>query len=74
MNLSGIPAFIPTMLYVNREPWPLDGLKFETLEELRAERNPEDLEVDYGMHYLFEKVVPLWANCIWPQIFLYSYV
>lgn len=30
-----------------QEPWPLDGLKFETLEELRAERNPEDLEVDY---------------------------
>uniref|UniRef100_A0A7C9AM75 Uncharacterized protein n=1 Tax=Opuntia streptacantha TaxID=393608 RepID=A0A7C9AM75_OPUST len=30
-----------------QEPWPLDGLKFETLKELRARRNPEDLEVDY---------------------------
>jgi len=45
------------MLYVNREPWPLDGLKFETLNELRAKRNPEDLEVDYGMCIIFSQVV-----------------
>lgn len=29
-----------------REPWPLDGIKFETLKEQHAKRNPEDL-VDY---------------------------
>jgi hypothetical protein len=31
-----------------REVWPLDGMKFETLKEQRAKRNPEDLEIDYG--------------------------
>ncbi|KAL4347613.1 hypothetical protein GQ457_17G022570 [Hibiscus cannabinus] len=30
-----------------REPWPLDGMQFETLKEQRAERNPEDFEMDY---------------------------
>ncbi|XP_021288973.1 methyltransferase-like protein 17, mitochondrial [Herrania umbratica] len=30
-----------------RESWPLDGIKFETLKEQRAKRNPEDLETDY---------------------------
>ncbi|XP_022159801.1 methyltransferase-like protein 17, mitochondrial isoform X1 [Momordica charantia] len=30
-----------------REPWPLDGMKFETLKEQHAKRNPEDLEIDY---------------------------
>ncbi|XP_008437428.2 uncharacterized protein LOC103482845 [Cucumis melo] len=30
-----------------REPWPLDGMRFETLKEQRAKRNPEDLEIDY---------------------------
>ncbi|KAJ4711836.1 methyltransferase-like protein 17, mitochondrial [Melia azedarach] len=30
-----------------REPWPLDGIKFETLKEQHANRNPEDLEIDY---------------------------
>ncbi|XP_061366809.1 uncharacterized protein LOC133309959 isoform X1 [Gastrolobium bilobum] len=30
-----------------REPWPLDGVKFETLKEQHAKRNPEDLEIDY---------------------------
>ncbi|EOY23955.1 Methyltransferases,copper ion binding isoform 3 [Theobroma cacao] len=30
-----------------RESWPLDGIKFETLKEQRAKRNPEDLEIDY---------------------------
>ncbi|XP_027354026.1 uncharacterized protein LOC113864476 [Abrus precatorius] len=30
-----------------REPWPLDGLKFDTLKEQHAKRNPEDLEIDY---------------------------
>jgi hypothetical protein len=32
-----------------REAWPLDGIKFETLKERHAERNPEDLEIDYGI-------------------------
>ncbi|KAJ7952184.1 methyltransferase-like protein 17, mitochondrial [Quillaja saponaria] len=30
-----------------REPWPLDGMKFETLKEQHAKRNSEDLEIDY---------------------------
>ncbi|KAJ0049233.1 hypothetical protein Pint_14862 [Pistacia integerrima] len=30
-----------------REPWPLDGMKFDTLKEQNAKRNPEDLEIDY---------------------------
>eukprot|EP00268_Persea_americana_P041615 TRINITY_DN4154_c0_g1_i5.p1 TRINITY_DN4154_c0_g1~~TRINITY_DN4154_c0_g1_i5.p1 ORF type:complete len:512 (+),score=109.55 TRINITY_DN4154_c0_g1_i5:430-1965(+) len=30
-----------------REQWPLDGMKFDTLKELHAKRNPEDLEIDY---------------------------
>ncbi|GAA0166245.1 chaperone [Lithospermum erythrorhizon] len=29
-----------------REPWPLDGMEFETLKEEHAKRNPEDLEID----------------------------
>ncbi|KAI9115321.1 hypothetical protein K1719_013640 [Acacia pycnantha] len=29
------------------EPWPLDGMQFETLKEQQAKRNPEDLEIDY---------------------------
>ncbi|XP_044465187.1 methyltransferase-like protein 17, mitochondrial [Mangifera indica] len=30
-----------------REPWPLDGMKFDTLKEQKAKRNPEDVEIDY---------------------------
>ncbi|KAF3434220.1 hypothetical protein FNV43_RR25323 [Rhamnella rubrinervis] len=30
-----------------REPWPLDGMKFETLKEQRTSRKLEDLEIDY---------------------------
>ncbi|XP_059444730.1 uncharacterized protein LOC132176516 [Corylus avellana] len=30
-----------------REAWPRDGMKFETLKEQHAKRNPEDLEIDY---------------------------
>ncbi|CAF2039386.1 BnaA09g12120D [Brassica napus] len=30
-----------------REPWPLDNIKLETLKEMRANRKPEDLEIDY---------------------------
>lgn len=29
------------------ERWPLDGMKFETLKEQLAKRNPEDLIIDY---------------------------
>ncbi|XP_009359576.2 methyltransferase-like protein 17, mitochondrial isoform X1 [Pyrus x bretschneideri] len=29
-----------------REPWPLDGMKFETLKEQHAKRSTEDLEID----------------------------
>lgn len=30
-----------------RDAWPLDGMKFETLKEQHAKRNPEDLEIDF---------------------------
>ncbi|XP_004300486.1 PREDICTED: methyltransferase-like protein 17, mitochondrial [Fragaria vesca subsp. vesca] len=30
-----------------REPWPLDGVKFETLKEQHAKRTLQDLEIDY---------------------------
>ncbi|VYS49993.1 unnamed protein product [Arabidopsis thaliana] len=30
-----------------RELWPLDGIKLETLKERRANKKPEDLEIDY---------------------------
>ncbi|KAL0446506.1 UNVERIFIED_CONTAM: Rsm22-cox11 tandem protein 1, mitochondrial, partial [Sesamum latifolium] len=29
-----------------REPWPLDGMKFETLKQMHAKRVPENLEID----------------------------
>ncbi|KAJ6833210.1 methyltransferase-like protein 17, mitochondrial [Iris pallida] len=29
------------------EAWPLDGMKFETLKEQHAKRNPDDLIIDY---------------------------
>ncbi|XP_004511080.1 uncharacterized protein [Cicer arietinum] len=29
------------------EPWPLDGITFDSLKEQHAKRNPEDLEIDY---------------------------
>lgn len=29
-----------------RGPWPLDGMKFETLKEMHAKRIPEDLDID----------------------------
>lgn len=35
--------------YLSREPWPLDGMTFETLKEQHAWRKPEDLEIDLGM-------------------------
>ncbi|XP_071919885.1 rsm22-cox11 tandem protein 2, mitochondrial-like isoform X1 [Coffea arabica] len=31
----------------SREPWPLNGMKFDTLKEQHAKRSPEDLEIDY---------------------------
>lgn len=42
--------FFKLHFYLSREPWPLDGMKFETLKEQHAKRNPEDLEIDYGEH------------------------
>lgn len=41
--------YIISFFISSREPWPLDGMKFETLKEQHARRNPEDLEIDYGM-------------------------
>ncbi|XP_019085668.1 PREDICTED: methyltransferase-like protein 17, mitochondrial [Camelina sativa] len=32
---------------VAQELWPLDGMKLETLKERRANKKPEDLEIDY---------------------------
>ena len=42
-----------TLHHLNRKPWPLDGMKFETLKEQHAKRNPEDLEIDYGKFNTF---------------------
>ncbi|KAG8092314.1 hypothetical protein GUJ93_ZPchr0012g19203 [Zizania palustris] len=33
------------------EAWPLDGMKFETLKERHAKRNPEDLIIDYDTQF-----------------------
>lgn len=41
--------YIVSLFISSREAWPLDGMKFETLKEQHARRNPEDLEIDYGM-------------------------
>ncbi|KAL4188221.1 hypothetical protein AMTRI_Chr09g22830 [Amborella trichopoda] len=38
----------------NRAAWPLDGMKFETLKERHAKRNPEDLEIDYEDQFKFD--------------------
>lgn len=38
-------------LILYRENWPLDGMKFDTLKEQHAKRNPEDLEIDFGMRF-----------------------
>ncbi|KAJ9706293.1 hypothetical protein PVL29_001695 [Vitis rotundifolia] len=37
-----------------REPWPLDGMKFDTLKEQHAKRNPEDLEIDFEDQFQLE--------------------
>ena len=47
LDLIIIPPYLLT-----REAWPLDGMKFDSLKERRAKRNPEDLIIDYG-DYLF---------------------
>ncbi|XAR64421.1 hypothetical protein NMG60_11024752 [Bertholletia excelsa] len=42
-----------------KETWPLDGMKFETLKEQHAKRNPEDLEIDYEDQFVSEgELVP----------------
>ncbi|GJN19926.1 hypothetical protein PR202_gb07243 [Eleusine coracana subsp. coracana] len=35
--------------------WPLDGMKFETLKERHAKRNPEDLIIDYDDQFPSEE-------------------
>lgn len=47
-----------------QEPWPLDGIKFETLKEIKAKRKPEDLEIDYEDQFELEtnEVVPSEAH------------
>ncbi|KAG9457604.1 hypothetical protein H6P81_002112 [Aristolochia fimbriata] len=37
-----------------KENWPLDEMTFETLKELQAKRNPEDLEIDYEDQFVSE--------------------
>ncbi|KAJ8527048.1 hypothetical protein K7X08_029525 [Anisodus acutangulus] len=37
-----------------RQPFPLDDMKFETLKEQHARRNPEDLEIDYEDQFFSE--------------------
>lgn len=32
-----------------RERWPLDGVELQTLKEQHAERQLEDLEINYGI-------------------------
>lgn len=43
-----ILIFVSSLIPLTREPWPLDGITFDTLKEQQAKRNPEDLEIDYG--------------------------
>ncbi|KAF6146018.1 hypothetical protein GIB67_033377 [Kingdonia uniflora] len=37
----------PRQVPLSQNPWPLDGMKFDTLKEQLAKRNPEDLVIDY---------------------------
>ncbi|KAM3402743.1 hypothetical protein ACQJBY_006513 [Aegilops geniculata] len=37
------------------EAWPLDGMKFDTLKERHAKRNPEDLIIDYDDQFPSEE-------------------
>ncbi|KQJ97493.1 probable S-adenosyl-L-methionine-dependent RNA methyltransferase RSM22, mitochondrial [Brachypodium distachyon] len=37
------------------EAWPLDGMKFDTLKERHAKRNPEDLIIDYEEQFPSEE-------------------
>ncbi|KAI3422941.1 uncharacterized protein J3R85_011449 [Psidium guajava] len=39
-----------------RGAWPLDDMKFETLKELHAKRNPEDLEIDLEEYMKIQSV------------------
>ncbi|KAG6399173.1 hypothetical protein SASPL_140648 [Salvia splendens] len=34
-----------------RDAWPLDGMKFETLNEMQANKIPENLEIDVESHF-----------------------
>lgn len=38
-----------------REPWPLDGMKFETLREMKANRIPDNLEIDVESQFDIEE-------------------
>ncbi|KAH9613708.1 hypothetical protein KSS87_021771 [Heliosperma pusillum] len=41
-----------------QEPWPLDDIKFETLKEMQANRQPVDLEMDYEDQSDSDEIVP----------------
>lgn len=49
------------IVIMTREPWPLDGVKFETLKEQHAKRSLEDLEIDYGKSFT-SPVFPLYTS------------
>lgn len=42
---------------MNRESWPLDGVKFDTLKEQHDKRIPEDFEIDLGMFFMLKLVL-----------------
>lgn len=47
---------------MNRESWPLDGVKFDTLKEQHDKRNPEDFEIDLGMSFMLKLIlIASWA-------------
>ncbi|GER31661.1 transcription factor jumonji (jmjC)domain-containing protein [Striga asiatica] len=45
-----------------REPWPLDGMKFDTLKEVQAKRTPEDLEIDMDSQFDTEEEITATEN------------
>ncbi|XP_047325172.1 probable S-adenosyl-L-methionine-dependent RNA methyltransferase RSM22, mitochondrial [Impatiens glandulifera] len=47
-----------------KDPWPLDGMKFDTLKEQHAKRNPEDLEIDYEDQFASEDEVTEEGNLV----------
>lgn len=53
---SNTPEFF---FFFHREAWPLDGMKFETLNEMQANKIPENLEIDVGKCLKFDTRITL---------------